>query len=102
MMHKVILGGRVHRAAARAALGTLSIAALLCGATGELVAQHLEVQVHDPVMAKQGDTYYIFTTGRGISAWSSKDMLTWERAPQVHEMPPAWTENVVAGFSERN
>ena len=23
--------------------------------------------VHDPVMAKQGDTYYLFATGEGVS-----------------------------------
>lgn len=37
-------------------------------------AQHIDVRVHDPVMIKQDDTYYLFCTGRGISVWSSKDM----------------------------
>jgi len=67
----------------------------------ELSAQHLEVPVHDPVMAKQGDTFYLFHTGRGISAWASTDLETWERVTSVHSAAPAWTEDVVPGFSER-
>jgi arabinan endo-1,5-alpha-L-arabinosidase len=31
-----------------------------------------EVSVHDPVMAKQGDTWYVFSTGPGITFYSSK------------------------------
>lgn len=39
--------------------------------------------VHDPVMAKEGDTWYIFSTG--VQEMSSKDMKTWqlEKAPAV-------------------
>ena len=33
-----------------------------------------KVMTHDPVLAKQGDTYYLFATGQGISVMSSKDM----------------------------
>lgn len=82
--------------------GLFAIAILTVMAPPELRAQHLEVPVHDPVMTKQGDTYYLFTTGRGISAWSSTDMVNWERAPSVHDEAPAWTERVVPGFGNRN
>lgn len=64
--------------------------------------QHLEVPVHDPVMAMQGDTYYLFNTGRGVSAWSSPNMVDWERLEPVHASAPDWTERVVEGFSRRN
>ena len=33
--------------------------------------------VHDPVMAKEGDTYYIYATGMGIQQMTSKDRKTW-------------------------
>ncbi|MGI5833694.1 MAG: arabinan endo-1,5-alpha-L-arabinosidase, partial [Bacteroidales bacterium] len=33
--------------------------------------------VHDPVVAKQGNTYYLFCTGFGISVLSSTDMINW-------------------------
>jgi arabinan endo-1,5-alpha-L-arabinosidase len=39
--------------------------------------------VHDPVMAKEGDTYYIYFTGSG--SWSSKDMVHWKREKPVFD-----------------
>lgn len=33
-----------------------------------------DVTVHDPVMIKQKDTYYLYCTGKGISVFSSKDL----------------------------
>jgi arabinan endo-1,5-alpha-L-arabinosidase len=52
--------------------------------------------VHDPVMAKEGDTYYVFHTGSGC--WSSKDMITWKREKPVFDQTntPAWLK--AAGF----
>ena len=29
-------------------------------------AQNRDVEAHDPVIGKEGDTYYLFCTGRGI------------------------------------
>ena len=45
--------------------------------------------VHDPVMIKEKDTYYLFCTGFGISAFSSKDMKTWRTESPVCDQPPA-------------
>jgi len=56
------------------------------------------ISVHDPVAIKQGDTYYLFCTGRGIGAYSSKDLKNWEREPGVFEEKPEWTDTVVPGF----
>ena len=44
------------------------------------IAQELRtnISVHDPVMIKQDDTYYLFCTGNGITSWSSKDMKNWQ------------------------
>ena len=33
--------------------------------------------VHDPVMAKEGDTYYLYATGMGIQQMTSKDRKKW-------------------------
>jgi beta-xylosidase len=38
-----------------------------------------ETPAHDPVMIKQNDKYYLFTTGNGISVFSSKDMKNWRK-----------------------
>ncbi|MBQ8050308.1 MAG: family 43 glycosylhydrolase [Bacteroidaceae bacterium] len=55
--------------------------------------------VHDPVMAKEGDTYYLFSTGMGIQQMTSKDRKTWTVLPQpVMTVIPGWTTDSVAGF----
>ncbi|MCA9734264.1 family 43 glycosylhydrolase [candidate division KSB1 bacterium] len=63
-----------------------------------------ELRAHDPVMIKEGDTYYVFTTGgdirRGhgfIPIKSSKDMITWEQYGNVFEEMPAWTFEEIPG-----
>ena len=56
--------------------------------------------VHDPVMAKDGDTYYIFATGMGIQQMTSRDRKTWTVLPQpVMTVIPGWTTDSVPGFS---
>ncbi|WP_114777741.1 arabinan endo-1,5-alpha-L-arabinosidase [Botryobacter ruber] len=56
------------------------------------------IPVHDPVMIKQNDTYYLFCTGRGIGMWSSKDMQHWKREKPVFAEAPAWAVEAVPGF----
>ena len=57
-----------------------------------------DIRVHDPVVAKQGDTYYLFSTGRGISVHNSSDLQNWEREAPVFSEKPEWTDKVVADF----
>jgi arabinan endo-1,5-alpha-L-arabinosidase len=54
--------------------------------------------VHDPVMIRQGDTFYLFGTGQGIAVHSSKDMKSWREEPPVFERAPDWTFSTVPGF----
>jgi arabinan endo-1,5-alpha-L-arabinosidase len=61
-------------------------------------AQPANIPVHDPVMIKQDNTYYLFCTGRGISVWSSTDRQNWEKQKPVFDTPPAWALEAVAGF----
>jgi arabinan endo-1,5-alpha-L-arabinosidase len=63
-----------------------------------VLAQHFDVGVHDPVMIKQDDTYYVFATGRGVSVLSSTDMKNWKREAPVFAEAPAWVSEVVPGF----
>lgn len=51
-----------------------------------------DLRVHDPVMIKQDDTYYVFSTGKGISIKTSQDMVNWERAGRVFDSValPKW------------
>ena len=55
--------------------------------------------VHDPVMAKEGNTYYIFATGMGIQQMTSEDGQNWtvKREP-VMSVIPKWTHDSVPGF----
>ncbi len=55
--------------------------------------------VHDPVMAKEGDTYYLYSTGMGIQRMTSKDRKTWTVLPHpVMTVIPGWTTDSVPGF----
>lgn len=65
---------------------------------GYVQGQHTAPHVHDPVMAKHGDTYYLFATGRGIAVWSSTDLKHWKREAPVFATSPAWTAHAVPGF----
>lgn len=52
---------------------------------------------HDPVMIKQGDTFYLFYTGRGVAWRQSKDMRHWERGGSIFAELPAWAAAAVPG-----
>jgi arabinan endo-1,5-alpha-L-arabinosidase len=54
---------------------------------------------HDPVVAKQGDTYYLFCTGPGITSFTSKDLKTWTQADPVFAKAPDWALAVAPGFN---
>jgi arabinan endo-1,5-alpha-L-arabinosidase len=51
-----------------------------------------DLRVHDPVMIKQGDRYYVFHTWRGISFKTSEDRVEWKKGGRVFEQEelPAW------------
>ena len=58
----------------------------------------IDIRVHDPVMIKQNDTYYLFCTGWGISVFSSKDLVNWNKEESVFKDPPQWAIEAVPGF----
>lgn len=47
-----------------------------------------ETPVHDPVMIKQGEKFYLFCTGNGIIVYSSKDMKNWRKEAPVFAKTP--------------
>ena len=57
-----------------------------------------DIRVHDPVMIKQGSTYYLFCTGNGISAFSSTDMKNWKKEKSVFDSGPQWAIDAIPGF----
>jgi arabinan endo-1,5-alpha-L-arabinosidase len=55
-------------------------------------------RAHDPAIIKEGDTYYLFTTGRGVPVRTSKDLKTWASAGRVFEGNlPAWSAEIIEG-----
>jgi arabinan endo-1,5-alpha-L-arabinosidase len=62
------------------------------------VTETLKTPVHDPVMIKQGDTYYLFCTGFGISVFSSKDMKNWKKEKAVFDKAPEWAVKAIPSF----
>jgi arabinan endo-1,5-alpha-L-arabinosidase len=69
--------------------------ALALGAPAALVAQTGEIRVHDPVIVKHADTYYVFATGNGIPILKSRDLKTWESGGQVFQQMPEWVAGAV-------
>jgi len=57
-----------------------------------------DISVHDPVMIKQKDTYYLYCTGEGISVFSSKDLKNWNKEPAIFKEKPVWVDSVVSDF----
>ena len=56
--------------------------------------------VHDPVMAYEDSTYYLFCTGMGIQQMTSKDRQTWTvKADPLMSVIPQWTHDSVPGFT---
>ena len=56
--------------------------------------------VHDPVMAVEDSTYYIFATGMGIQQMTSKDRHTWTvKSDPLMSVIPQWTHDSVPGFT---
>lgn len=57
--------------------------------------------IHDPVMAMEDSTYYLFATGTGIQQMTSKDRHTWTVKPEpVMTVIPKWTHDSVPGFRQ--
>src|SRR5690606_966905 len=58
------------------------------------------VEVHDPVMAKEGSKYYLFSTGPGISFYSSSDMKSWKPEGRVFAGEPTWARKAAPTFND--
>jgi len=63
-------------------------------------AHATQVITHDPVMAKEGATWYLFSTGRGITVHSSPDMRTWKQEAPIFPNPPSWATKAAPTFKD--
>ena len=56
--------------------------------------------VHDPVMAFEDSTYYLYCTGMGLQQMTSRDRQTWTvKADPLMSVIPQWTHDSVPGFT---
>lgn len=54
------------------------------------------VHVHDPsAIIKCGDQFWVFSTGRGIPSYHSKDLVKWERGPSAFTNAPVWVARTI-------
>jgi arabinan endo-1,5-alpha-L-arabinosidase len=51
-------------------------------------------RIHDPVIAKEDDRYFVFSTGSLIPFICSDDKVTWEFCGRIFESNPAWTRDI--------
>jgi arabinan endo-1,5-alpha-L-arabinosidase len=59
------------------------------------------LNAHDPVIIKQGETWYIFTTGTGITMKRSEDGTYWESMGPVFSPQPEWNREMIP-FNDGN
>jgi arabinan endo-1,5-alpha-L-arabinosidase len=87
----------------RKSLLLISIVLLMTFSTGPVYADY-EVLTgdygsHDPVMARQGNTYYVFCTGTRIPIRKSTDMHNWQLVGSALPSIPAWVTTYVPGYT---
>jgi arabinan endo-1,5-alpha-L-arabinosidase len=61
-----------------------------------------DLQVHDPAIIREGQTFYIISTGGGrrggvLPIRRSNDLLRWERCSEVFETIPGWATDEIPG-----
>ena len=54
--------------------------------------------VHDPVLAFENGTYYIFSTGFNVGSMTSKDLKTWKPGRSVLPETPQWAVEQIRGY----
>jgi arabinan endo-1,5-alpha-L-arabinosidase len=70
----------------------------LLGAGGVNAQQGAVTRVHDPVLIREKDTYYVFCSGKGVPVRRSSDLVHWEQAGRVFtDDVPAWAKPEVPG-----
>lgn len=84
--------------AAHLVWAALVVASAASAASAAGDASAAQVGVHDPVMAKQGGRYYLFSTGPGITFYSSTDLTTWKPEGRVFKEGPAWATRAAPTF----
>jgi arabinan endo-1,5-alpha-L-arabinosidase len=70
-------------------------------ATAPFTVLSTQLSIHDPSMAKEGDTYYLFSSGPGIMFYTSMDMIHWKMGGRVFPGEPSWAKSMNRRFDGR-
>jgi arabinan endo-1,5-alpha-L-arabinosidase len=70
-------------------------------ATNVFTVHSTQLSIHDPAMAKEGDTYYLFSSGPGIMFYTSRDMVQWRMGGRIFSNEPSWAKSVTRDFDGR-
>lgn len=57
-----------------------------------------QTPVHDPVMIRDKNKYYLFCTGNGVSVFTSTDMKNWRREMPVFSKTPDWVNKALPNY----
>lgn len=58
-----------------------------------------DTNVHDPSILKEGNSWYVFSTGAGVQVLKSDNGTAWYRVPQIFLSPPSWWKTYVPNQS---
>ncbi|HEY1663009.1 MAG TPA: family 43 glycosylhydrolase [Verrucomicrobiae bacterium] len=70
-------------------------------ATNVFDVKSTQLSIHDPAMAKEGSTYYLYSSGPGIMFYMSPDMVHWKTGGQIFSSEPPWARTVAEKFDGR-
>lgn len=59
-----------------------------------------DLAAHDPSIIKQGNTYYVFSTGGGLQIRTSPDLVTWTHVGAVFSSIPSWITSAVGPITD--
>jgi arabinan endo-1,5-alpha-L-arabinosidase len=82
-----------HCVSMQTTIGLLGVAAAAFGMGGRQPANAIK-DVHDPALIREGDVYYLFSTGKGVPIRRSRDLIHWEFVGQ------AFPDDVPAGAKQ--
>ncbi len=66
-------------------LSAMTTAAQVNAVAEKTVLPIEQIAVHDPVMIQQGNTWYLFSTGIGISVKTSTDLKNWKKELVINQ-----------------
>ena len=64
-----------------------------------IAASTPEVDIHDPALIKDGASYYLYSTGPGVTFYSAKDLTHWTARGRIFATEPSWAHSVAPGFN---